>query len=145
MKFCIAAFLLIASVAPTIFAYVLSGPQNFTRASQDMIKSPTVPPRVKQIFQRYLAAIEASKPCEAKRDIQCILNAFKTVGIKGMNEGIASSSGPLKQLFQKLLQIDQQTVSDLSALPASAGEKAVQISNVALNNKGNEIREYLGH
>lgn len=165
MKLCI-AFLFIACVAPAVFAgkfekvsmelpnieflfgiflsAELTGPARFSAASQNFINSRAVPPQVKPIFQRFLAAVAGSKPCVANANLQCILRVFKDVGITGMQQGIRLSYGPLQQLFQKMLRLDQKAVSDMSALPANAGQTAVKIADNTLNAKATLLNQYLG-
>lgn len=122
----------------------LTGPIRFGSASQALIDSPTVPPQVKQIFKGFLAALAATEPCVSQGDRKCILDTFQNVGVKGMQEGVEFSSGPLKQLFEKLLRWDRIAVSDISALQISPLSITVKVADIALNKKANDINKYLG-
>lgn len=61
-----------------------------------------------------------------------------------MQEGVEFSNGPLKQLFKKLLRWDRIAVSDISALQISPPSITVEVADIALNKKANDINKYLG-
>lgn len=119
------------------------GAARFTAESQAMIDSPTVPPIVKPIFKRFIAAIAAAKPCVAQANLKCILNTYKNVGVTGMEQGVKLSTGKLRQLFQKLLKLDRQAVKEMGTLPKDAGQLAVKLSEFVLNFKASIVQIYL--
>lgn len=117
------------------------GAPNFVEASKGIINSPKTPPAVKSIFERYIKAVADSKPCVEKPNKPCIMNVYEKIGVPGMKEGIKKSQGPLKQLLEELLLIDQKAVEELRA--ARTGEEAVKICQRVLNEKAIAIKKYL--
>lgn len=120
-----------------------NAPAKFVDASQGMIKSSKVPPRVKEIFQEFIRAIAASKRCVTTPNQPCIENFYKKIGVPKTEECVRLSQGPLKQTCQKMLLVDEETLKKLSALPRSAGKEAVDFCNNALGRKTIYINEFL--
>lgn len=108
-----------------------------------LMNSPSTPPAVKPIFQRFIRTIISAIPCVATGNVPCMRDDFKIVGVKGMAKGEKLSKGPMKQLFAKMLKTDQKAAAKLSALPKTAGKQAVSITNNTLNKKANSIQQYL--
>lgn len=120
-----------------------NGAVEFTIASKDLVSSPAVPPQVKPIFQEFIVGIAKLKPCVDQPNLQCILDAFKNIGVKGMEEAVKLSNGKLQQLFQKMLDLDRRAVAQMTALPKDAGPQAVQIADFVVHTKANWIEQHL--
>lgn len=117
--------------------------QNFYSVSQAMIDSPSNSPEIKEIFERFQAAIRDLKPCVINADVDCIKNAFVNVGVRGMKEGFKATTGTEQQLFKRMLIKDVIAVSKLNKLQPSDGQEAVQIANDAFCTKAEWIRAFL--
>lgn len=102
-----------------------------------------MPQEVKPIFQEFNVGIAGLKPCVVKPNLQCILDAFENDGVKGMKQAVKLSHGTLQKLFQKMLNLDLVVVEQMNALPKSAGQQAVEISNFVFHTKANWIQQYL--
>lgn len=120
-----------------------NGPQEFVAASEAVIKSPKIPAQVKPIFQGFIQALAATKPCIANADLKCIRDAFENVGVKGMQKGVSLTSGQLQELFQRMLNLDKYGVTKMDALPATGGHEAVDIGEHILHIKAGWINQYL--
>lgn len=108
-----------------------------------MIDSPFIPSQVKAVFQRFLPAFAATKPCLVNADLPCISNAFENVAIRGMEQGVRVTRGPLQFLFQRMLALDRVAVANFRSLPKDGGMQAVAIANYVLSNKAEYIQQYL--
>lgn len=131
-----------------VFAIFLDGADEFTAASQDMIKSPIVPPEVKTIFEHFIAGIAKLKPCLDQANLQCILDDFINTGVSGVEQGIKLSNGSLKKLFQRMLHSTGNAVEIYRALrsadvPQVAAQSAVQIANSLFRTQAKWIRNFL--
>lgn len=65
------------------------------------------------------------------------------IGVKGMEQGVRLSSGPLQFLFQRMLAMDRVAVANFRALPKNAGLQAVAIADYVFNDKAEWIQQYL--
>lgn len=114
----------------------------FTAASQAMIDSPTVQPQVKAIFQEFLAAIDELKPCTINADLLCMRKILVNC-LRAMEQGVKLSQGPLKQLFQKMLNIDLLAIAKSGELLRNVGRQADQITDSTLGSRTKLIQQYL--
>lgn len=108
-----------------------------------MIESANIPPQVKPIFQRFIAAIAKLKPCVDQANLQCIWDAFENMGVKVIEQGVRLSQGPLQFLFQRMLAMDRVAVANFHALPKNAGQQGVAIADYVFNDKAERIQQYL--
>lgn len=121
----------------------MPGTARFAAASQAMANSPTVPPKVRPIFKRFIAAIDATKPCVAKGDYECIIRNSQEVGLGGMEEGAKLSQGPLKQLFEKLIKTDEMALTAASNFSKDDVQLVIQLSDIVLGYKASLMEDYL--
>lgn len=126
-----------------LFFLAGNGAAEFTSVSQDVINSPIIPPQVKPIFQCFIAALAELKPCMEQPNLQCLRDAFKNVGEKGMEDAESLTQGSLHQLFVNLWNLDEVAIERMDALPKDAGQQAVEIADSTLSTKANLIKEFL--
>lgn len=120
-----------------------NGAAEFSAVSQEVIQSPIIPPQVKPIFQEFIAKIAELKRCVDEPNLPCIKYSFINTGVKGMQKGVSLTQGPLKQLFQRMLNLDKSAVAKMNELPKSSGRQAVQIANSVFATKATWLRQYL--
>lgn len=118
------------------------GTTRFATALQTTDASENAPKQVKTIFTSFLKTIAAKKPCIVRADLKCIIDTFKDIVIPGMEQGISSTQGPSKEMFRKLLRLDHMLVTELSALPESAGKTGVNIADKILDKKATVVNQY---
>lgn len=130
---------------PTIsfFWYLLdeSGAAEFVTASQVLIDSPIIPAEVKPIFQDFLSAIVQLKPCVDQPNAQCILDAFKNTGLKGMEQCVSLTHGELQRVFQGLCDLDIIAIAKISRANGD-GQQAVEIANSIFSTKAKMLQKY---
>lgn len=120
-----------------------NGGEEFIIASKDLIGSTAIPQQVKPIFQEFIEAITNLKPCVDQPDLQCLLNAFENIGVKGMEQAANLSHGTLQQLCQEMLGLDRRAVDQMKALPKNAGPQAAEIADFVFHLKANWVQQYL--
>lgn len=108
-----------------------------------MIDSPTVPPQVKAIFQDLQAAMDKVKQCICNVDLLCMQNICVNIGLRGMEQGVRLSQGPLRQLFQKMFSLDLLTFVESRELLRNIRQQGPQISDALLRSKAKLIQQYL--
>lgn len=127
-----------------IFSAQSQGSSELAPALQTLINSPYTTAEVKPILQRIAWALYVTGSCISQKNKQCLENANEFVYIPEMKQAIASSSGPLKQLFQRLLKLFQKADTRTSSLPKNAGDTGANTLDGVLLAAATQIKQFLG-